>query len=342
MVIFFTSGTTGRPKGAMLSHRAERLRGYDVVARGPHLSMFPQFHMAAWVSYLETWIRGDVVVWIDRPEPDQLLEAIERHRIQSTYLIPAVWRRLLEADRRGADLSSLLVADTGTSATSPELLASIKAEFPGVSTSVIYGSTEAHRVAILRDEDLARKPNSVGPPNIGTAVRRDDSGELMVRNAMMFSGYLDNPGATEAAFAEGWYRTGEIAEQDSDGYLYIVGRSSELIRSGGESVSPAEVEQALRRCRGVADVAVAGVPDENWGEIVTAFVVVADGMDVSLESLRDESSATLARHKVPRRLVLINEIPRTAATGQVATTRLLELARNHQPVQRVAEASGSR
>jgi acyl-CoA synthetase (AMP-forming)/AMP-acid ligase II len=327
VVMFFTSGTTGRPKGAVLSHRAERLRGgFDTVPRGPHVSMFPQFHMAGWVAHLEAWTRGDAVVWVDRPEPEQLFAAIERHRGHGTYLIPAVWRRVLDADRTGWDLSSLRVADTGTSSTSPELLHGVKDAFPDTTTSVVYGSTEAHRVLVLHDPDLFAKPWSVGWPNVGTFVRCDRDGELQVRSPMLFSGYFDDPAATAAALVDGWYRTGDVVEQDADGCFTVVGRTKELIRTGGETVAPIEVEALLGGCAGVVDGAVAGVPDPDWGEVVTAFVVVAPGASVTLDGIQAELALRLARHKLPRRLEVVDEIPRTGATGQVGRARLVALA----------------
>jgi fatty-acyl-CoA synthase len=326
-VIFFTSGTTGRPKGAMLSNRVERLRGgFAVEPLGAHVSMFPQFHMAGWVSHLESWMRGDPLIWVDRPEPEQLFAAVERHRAHGTYLIPAVWRRVLDADRTGWDLSSLRVCDTGTSVTSPELLHGIKDAFPDTRTAVVYGSTEAHRVCVLHDRELFDKPYSVGRPNVGTRARRDDAGEMWVRSPLLFCGYFRNAEATGEVLVDGWYGTGDVVQIDDDGYVAVVGRTKELIRTGGETVAPVEVEAAVRACTGVGDVAVAGMPDETWGEVVTAFVVPAAGAEVTLERLHDELAATLSRHKVPRRLVVVDAIPRTGATGQVARARLVALA----------------
>ena len=327
MVIFFTSGTTGRPKGAMLSNRVERLRGgFDATPRGAHVSMFPQFHMAGWVSHLDSWLRGDPVIWVDRAEPEQLFAAIERHGAHGTYLIPAVWRRVLDADRSGWDLSSLRICDTGTSVTSPELLCGIKDAFPDTRTSVVYGSTEAHRVCVLHDPDLFARPYSVGQPNVGTFARCDEAGELWVASPLLFDGYFRNPEATAEVLVDGWYRTGDVVQVDDDGYFSVVGRTKELIRSGGETVAPVEVEAAVRCCAGVADVAVAGMPDETWGEVVTAFVVPVPGSAPTLALLQGELADTLTRHKVPRRLVLVDQIPRTGATGQVARARLVALA----------------
>jgi fatty-acyl-CoA synthase len=326
MVVFFTSGTTGRPKGAVLSNRVERLRGgSDPTPRGPHVSMFPQFHMAGWVAHLESWARGEPVIWVDRPEPEQLFAAVERHRAHGTYLIPAVWRRVLDAERGGWDLSSLRVCDTGTSVTTSELLRGIKDAFPETRTSVVYGSTEAHRVCVLDDADLFARPYSVGPAAAGTTVRRDESGELWATSPVLFDGYFEDPEATAEVLVDGWYRTGDVVQLDDDGYVSVVGRTKELIRSGGETVAPVEVEGLVRTCAGVADAAVAGVPDETWGEVVSAFVVPEPGAVVTLEGLRSELDGQLSPHKLPRRLVVVDEIPRTGATGQVARARLVAL-----------------
>jgi acyl-CoA synthetase (AMP-forming)/AMP-acid ligase II len=143
---------------------------------------------------------------------------------------------------------------------------------------------------------------------------------------MLFGGYFENPVATDEVLVDGWYRTGDVVDRDDDGYYTVVGRTKELIRTGGETVAPIEVEAALLACTGVADGAVAGVPHDDWGEVVTAFVVAASDRTVTLEGIQSELGERLARHKLPRRLVLVDEIPRTVATGQVGRARLVALA----------------
>ncbi len=140
---------------------------------------------------------------------------------------------------------------------------------------------------MLDDQELFARPFSVGRPVVGSFLRRDDTGELWVRSPLLFSGYLDDPEATAAALVDGWYRTGDLVERDDDGFHFVVGRTQELIRSGGESIAPVEVEAALLGCAGVLDAAVAGVPDDDWGEVVTAFVVDAPGATVTLAGLQD-------------------------------------------------------
>jgi len=154
-------------------------------------------------------------------------------------------------------------------------------------------------------------------------VRRADTGELQVRNAVMFDGYFNNPAATAAAFEDDWYRTGDRVEIDEDGFLSITGRLHDVIRTGGETVAPLEVEQALATHPDIIDVAVIGVPDPTWGEIVCAAVVSTNTL--TLEQLR-EHCAGLASHKHPRRLMAVDSIPRTPATAQIQRAVLIEQA----------------
>jgi len=319
-VIFFTSGSTGRPKGVELSHRATMLRSLldaTPVPAGPALCMFPQFHMAGWQGPTTAWLCSDETVYVPRADAEPLLSAIDRRRVVRLYAIPAVWRRILEADRSPFDLTCLRQADTGTSATTPELLRAIHDAFPTATTSIYYGSTEAGSVCRLPPPDLHRKPGSVGPAALGVEVRLDDDGELLARSPWMMNGYFRDPEATAAAVGDGWYHTGDLAERDDDGYYSIVGRAKDIIRTGGETVAPAEVDTVLQSHPAVADAAVAGVPDADWGEVVTAFVVLRPGATVDLVALRAFCEGRLATFKHPRRLVVIDEIPRTGATRQV-------------------------
>jgi acyl-CoA synthetase (AMP-forming)/AMP-acid ligase II len=318
-VMFFTSGTTGKPKAIELSHRISMLRALSATSdfpRGPLVCMFPLFHMSGWSSALSPWFSGEEVVLADGGDAEELVRTIERHRAQRFYALPAVWRRILELDLRQFDLKSLEHADTGTSATTVELLTEIHDALPQTSTTVIYGSTEASGVCRLGFEDLQRKSGSVGLPVPGVLVRLEDD-ELLVRSPFIFSGYFRNPQATEEALVDGWYRTGDLARIDEEGYISIVGRASDLIRTGGEYVAPAEVDSVVQDHPAVLDGAVAGVPDKDWGEIVTAFVVVRPGASLTLDDLRRHCEGRLAGYKVPRQLVLVGSIPRTGATRQV-------------------------
>jgi acyl-CoA synthetase (AMP-forming)/AMP-acid ligase II len=157
------------------------------------------------------------------------------------------------------------------------------------------------------------------------SLRTDERGQLLVRGPLLFDGYLDDPAATDAALIEGWYATGDLADVDEDGFVTIVGRVGEVIRTGGEAVAPSELEGVLAGHPNVADVAVVGVPDDQWGELVCAVVVpVSDGPPPELAELRDLCAGVLASYKHPRRVVVVEQIPRTPATGQVQRRLLLE------------------
>jgi fatty-acyl-CoA synthase len=328
-VMFFTSGTTGRPKAIELSHRTDVLRAMARLVElpaGSTVSMFPLFHMSGWGSVTTSVMRGEEVVLCDGGDAVALLAAIERRAGMRFYAIPSVWRRILELDLTRFDLSSLREADTGTSATTVDLLDAIHDALPHTTTTVTYGSTEAGSVCKLAFEDLHRKPGSVGPPSPGVFVRVDESGELWVKSPFLFSGYFRNAEATATALVDGWYRTGELAEIDDEGYVTIVGRATEMIRTGGETVAPAEVDTVLLAHAAVADAAIAGVPHDDWGEVVTAFVVLRPGATLTLEHLQQHCDGRLARFKVPRRLVIVDEIPRTGATRQVQRKLLVKHA----------------
>ena len=325
--LFFTSGSTGLPKGVVLSHRANWLRGFqgvfrDVPERG--VCMFPLFHMGGLTLALAAWQTQGEIILSPNAEAETLLAAAERRRANRLYCIPAVWSRILATDLERFDLSALREVDTGTSAVPVELVAALKQRFPGSVTRIYYGSTEVGSGASLADADTLRKPGSVGLPPPGVALRIADDGEIRIQSPFLMTGYFDDPQATREALPDGWFRTGDLGVLDAEGYLSIVGRKKEIIRTGGESVAPAEVEAALSQHREVGEVAVVGVPDPQWGEIVCAVVVAEAGHAPSLEALQAHCQPLLAGYKKPRRMVVRKELPRTAATGQVQRTLLVE------------------
>jgi acyl-CoA synthetase (AMP-forming)/AMP-acid ligase II len=326
-VMFFTSGSTGRPKAVVLSHRASYLRSFQGVFRDvPEVSvcMFPLFHMAGFTLALAAWqTRGEIAL-VAQATAESLLEAIARRRGTRFYGIPSVWHRILAADLSRYDLTSLRELDTGTSATPIELIQALKARFPGTATRIYYGSTEVGSAATLPDADALRKPGSVGLPSPGVELRLADDGEICVRSAYLMDGYFEDPRATAEGLRDGWFHTGDLGELDAEGYLHVTGRKKDVIRTGGESVTPAEVESVLARHPSVAEVAVVGVPDVQWGEVVCAVVVAAGAEAPTLADLQKHCEGRLAPFKKPRRLELVDALPRTGATGQVQRALLVQ------------------
>jgi fatty-acyl-CoA synthase len=330
-VIFLTSGSTGQPKGVVLSHYASWMRSVptggatrlQASGGGGEVCMFPLFHMAGWNSLLCSWSLLRPVHFVRRADGERLLSDVARWRASTLYCIPAVWDRALESTAQ-FDLSSLRYALTGTSLVTQELLHRIKDRWPWTLTTVSYGSTEMGVVSSLGDFDLFRKPHSIGLPNPGFDAAIID-GELCLRGETAMSGYFELPVETSAAFADGWYRSGDLAEMDEEGYLTITGRRREIIRSGGETIAPSEVEAAMEHYPGIQDVAVVGLPDPSWGELVCAVVVPQPGAAApTVQELRRYLETRLASFKHPRAIACVASIPRTAATGQIQRARLRE------------------
>jgi fatty-acyl-CoA synthase len=328
-VIFFTSGSTGAPKGVVLSHRVNCLRSFPslgVQRDGGTVCMFPLFHMAGWSLALGAWQARRPIHFVRTPDAETLLRVAEARRATRIYAIPAVWARILEHGVDGYDLSALREADTGTSATPPELVTAIRHALPHTAIRIFYGSTEAGPGTVLGDDDLERKPGSVGLPQPGVALRLSDAGEVCLRGELLMDGYFDNPDATAAALdADGWYHSGDLGVLDDEGYLSVTGRLRDVLRTGGETVAPTEIEAVLATHPAVAEVAVVGLPDPQWGEIVCAVIVPVTGATApTVAELRAHCDGRLAAFKQPRRVESTPALPRTSATGQVQRTLLVE------------------
>ncbi len=332
-VVFFTSGSTGRPKGAILSHRTNHLRsnpGALPERRGAMVCPYPLFHMGAWTIALQQWQARDAVVLLESAGAEEICAAVDRHGATRLNAIPAVWQRIVDhaGPTGAAQLATLRFADTGTSATPPELLAAIGAMLPAAQLRVFYGSTEAGGVTCLEHRDIGRKPGSCGVAVPGVRVRRDGDGELWVRSPFLFDGYLDDPDATAACLVDGWYRTGDVADRDDDGFFRITGRTGDLVRTGGEAVMPTEVEAVLAAHPSVDQVAVVGLPGSAWGEVVCAVVVVRPGREApTVDELRALCAGRLATFKHPREVRVVDALPRTPSTGQVQRRLLVDRLR---------------
>jgi fatty-acyl-CoA synthase len=325
-MMYFTSGSTGAPKAVMVSQQANWNRSAASIdvrmppGGGGAVIMFPLFHMAGWQFLITAWGLRKAAHLTHDARGETLLALIERHRASDLYCIPAVWRRILECPNT-YDTSSLRGVYTGTSRVEVDLIEALRARFPQATNSISYGSTEVGGGLMLSHDDILRKPRSVGFPPAQMEARIVD-GELVLRSDTLMSGYFERPEETAEALRDGWYYTGDLAERDADGYYAITGRRREVIRSGGETIAPAEVEAAIAGAPGVKDVAIVGLPDESWGEIVCAALVLDPGASApSVAELRQHLGG-LASFKHPRRIVVVDSLPRTQATGQIQRAAL--------------------
>jgi fatty-acyl-CoA synthase len=339
-LIMYTSGTTGRPKGAMLTHGniiwnninsslADDASSFEIT-----LVVAPLFHIGGLnVTPLSAFIKGATVVLEQMFEPGVVLEAIEKHHVTSMFGVPAMFLFMAQHPEFATrDLTSIRVFAVG-GAPVPEAL--IKAYGTrGIPFSQGYGLTETSPFACFLPPDMAmEKLGSAGIAPFFTDVKivdendRDmpdnERGEIVVRGPNVMKGYWNRPDATAEVLVNGWFHTGDVGIRDADGYFFIVDRKKDMIISGGENVYPAEVEDALYQHPGIKEVAVIGVQHPRWGETVRAVVVLKDGVSVTEQEIIDFSQDRLARYKQPKSVVFVNVLPRNPA-GKVLKFDLRE------------------
>jgi fatty-acyl-CoA synthase len=326
LLLIYTSGTSGRPKGALLTHAncfwtnlsfdlATGITGSDVV-----LQTLPQFHCGGWnVQPLLAWWKGATVVLEPSFEPERALGLIAGRGVTTMMGVPAHYLFLSQLAGFGqADLSSLRRAVVGGAPVPLPLLDAWSER--GVDIVQGYGLTEASpNVLVLPPEDARRKAGSAGKPYPYVDCDLADDGELLVRGPNVFAGYWRNPEATQLALAGGWLHTGDVAARDGEGFYQIRGRLKELIISGGENIYPAEVEATLAAHEAVVEAAVVGVPDDRWGEVCAAFVVLRTPTEAS--ELAAFCRERLAAFKVPRSFSFVESLPRNSI-GKVQKSEL--------------------
>jgi long-chain acyl-CoA synthetase len=328
-VILYTSGTTGKPKGAMLSHRnlaantwgamqAMRLQtGRDVI-----LVVLPMFHaFAATVGMLIPLLRGCSFVTLPRFDPELVADTIEQTGVTVLPLVPSMYSVLMRLPASSAPkLKSIRFCVSGGAAMPADLMRRFEERF-GKTIYEGDGPTECSPVTCVNPPGGLRKPGSVGPPIPGVemSIRSDDGsdlpdgeiGEICVRGPSIMLGYWNQPEATAEAFFEDWFRTGDLGHRDGDGYFYIVDRKKDLVIVNGMNVYPRIVEEAIYQHPAVAEAAVIGEPNELHGEIPVAFVSLREHTDAT--ALRTWCRDHLGRHEVPRKFFIMDELPKNAA-----------------------------
>jgi len=338
--IMYTSGTESLPKGVMLTHEAVLTQylscivDLEITTDDRILHSLPMYHCAQLDCMLgPSVLVGGFNVVIGAPQPERVLQLIEQYRINSYFAPPTVWISLLRSPLFDqVDLSSLEKGYYGASIMPVEVLLELQRRLPKLRLWNAYGQTEIAPLAtVLKPEDQLRKPGSAGKPviHVETRVVRDDMsdvaigeiGEVVHRSAQLMSGYLDDADKTADAFAGGWFHSGDLAVLDDDGYLTIVDRKKDMIKSGGENVASREVEESIYRLDGVSEVAVIGLPDPHWVEAVTAFVVVKQGAKLNEAVVMAHCDQHLGRYKRPKRVFFIEAMPKNAS-GKVMKREL--------------------
>ena len=343
-VILYTSGTTGQPKGAELRHRnmrdnallGEPLFGADPEKPDTYLCVLPLFHsFGQTVSQNGAFAYGGTVVMLPRFEPHAALELMLKERITFFAGVPTMYWGLLGALEDGVDVSALVenlrVAVSGGSALPVEVHKEFEKRF-GVTILEGYGLSETSPVASFSKYGEPARPGSIGLPVPGAEMKLIDSdwtevegageiGEIAIKGHNVMKGYYNRPEATAEVIRDGWFRSGDLARRDEDGWYYIVDRSKDMIIRGGYNVYPREIEEVLLTHPGVSLAAVIGVPDESHGEEIKAVVIRKDGADLTEAGLMAWSKEQMANYKYPRQVEFVTSLPMTS-TGKILKREL--------------------
>ena len=339
-VIVYTSGTTGKPKGAArkwkqtgLEAVAEMMLAVGMRADDRHLVLCPLYHSAAPAFVAITFTLGGTVVLQNHFEPETALATIERERITSTLVVPTMLVRINALPpevRRRYDTSSLRWVMSGAAPLATDTARAFMESFGPVLWN-FYGSTETGLVTLAGPGDHVTRPGTVGRALRGNEIRilgedgrelpRGEVGELYARNSMLIAGYHRNPDATSSSMRDGFFSVGDLARVDADGYYYLESRKHDMVISGGVNIYPREIEDHLHNHPAVLEAAVIGVPDAEWGESLRAYVVVRAGQHLTEADVVDYCRGSLADYKRPRQVVFLDELPRNP-TGKVLKREL--------------------
>ena len=341
LLIVYTSGTTGRPKGAVLTHEAllcnarNSVAAYDLESSDHILTTLPMFHVGGLNIQTTPALYAGATVTLHRKfDADATLRAITSERPTQALLVPAQMAAIIDhPDWPGADLSSLRMLATGSSAVPRHLIDAWHAR--GVPVVQIYGSTETAPIAIHQTRGQAFSTmGSTGKPARHCDIRLVDDaghdapagvrGEILVRGANVMTGYWDDPGSTAEALRGGWFHSGDIAYRDDDGFYHVVDRKKNMIISGGENIYPAELEAVLHGHEDIGEAAVVGRADERWGEIAVAVIVVREGSDLTKSAVLALFEGRLARYKHPREVIFTAALPRNVM-GKIVKYRVREM-----------------
>lgn len=346
-MIIHTGGTTGLPKGGLISHRCELFNSFNEICTwgfnhdDSTLLLLPMFHTGGWnLMTLPLLHVGGRLIINRQFDPKETLEVIEREKITTLFGAATIFRMMVELPEfAGTDLSSLKWVMAGAAPTPINIMEQFWNK--GVKFVLGYGMTEAGPnnlscVANLMSPELIKeKYASVGKPMYLTLAKVIDidgaeitepniPGELLWAGPQLFSGYWNNPQETEKTLVDGWVHTGDMVKRDEDGYFYIVGRKKNMFISGGENVFPPEIENALYEIEEIREVCVFGVPDEKWGEVGKGVVSIKPGKSISKEQIINSLAGKLANYKIPKYITFVDEIPKNNV-GKIVVAKVVEL-----------------
>ncbi|KPV44491.1 acyl-CoA synthetase [Alicyclobacillus ferrooxydans] len=340
--ILYTSGTESKPKGVMLTHDNLIAQYVSVIVGGRMESRdvcvhaLPLYHSAQLNCFLGPSVYlGSTGIVLEQADPATILATVERERVSQLFCPPTVWIALLcHPDFEKRDLSTLEKCYYGAAIMPMEVLKELSERLPGALFWNFYGQTEVAPLATaLQPEDQMRKLGSAGQATLNVETRivddednevpRGTIGEIVHRTAHAMLGYLNDPEKTAAAFQNGWFHSGDLGVMDEEGYITVVDRKKDMIKTGGINVSSREVEEAVYQYPGVSEVAVIGVPDEYWIEAVTAIVVPKPGVTIDVAGLETYCKENLAAFKVPKRIIVVDGLPRNPS-GKILKRDLRE------------------
>jgi fatty-acyl-CoA synthase len=338
--LMYTSGTTGRPKGVMLTHANLAWKNFAHIVEFGFtsddlgLACGPLYHVGALDLTTTTLIAAGATTIIHRVfDAADVVDEIERSRVTAVWLAPAMVNAIMALPGiEQRDLSSVRVVINGGEKMPIPLIERVQRTFPRAWFADAYGLTETVSGDTFLDRDsLITKLGSVGRPCLfldldiwdpqGASVPPGERGEIVMRGPKVFKGYWRDPEATAAAFAGGWFHTGDVGVRDDDGYLFIVDRFKDMIVSGGENIASSEIERVLYEHDAVLEAAVVARPDDRWGEVPVAFVVLRDGATATGDALLAHCRGQLARFKVPKEVVFLSALPRNPS-GKVLKREL--------------------
>jgi fatty-acyl-CoA synthase len=345
-ILMYTSGTTGIPKGAILSHRKTFFNAlnadifYNLTSKDIMIVSRPMFHSGGLlVEAAPVLYKGGSLILKKRFRPNEILETIQKYRVTLLELPATVYQFiLLECDLSQYDLSSVRCYFTGGERVPKAMLKEYYRK--GITISQIFGQTEASTITFLSPDDAVLKIGSVGLPvfhgevrivdKMGKDVSPAEVGEIIIRGPTLMSGYWNRPDLTSETIRDGWLYTGDLAKTDEEGYVYIVDREKDMYISGGENIYPAEIEKVLHSHPKIFDAGIVGVPDEKWGEVGKAFIVIKPGETMSNGEIFEFLKGKVAKYKIPKYVEFIEELPKTAS-GKIQKFLLKERHNKAKP-----------